>query len=168
MRSTLLTILALTLGSVVFLAQDFSRCANDLEALHRKADDASRAAASARSAADHFRVAKSIFEVCREGARKNSCRDESSAVEAADSYLQLARLKLDSALNDVSRAVRDVQTSCGMREARPASGELSLDQAMCSSFRSTKYLSGVEETMTQCKKYMSETDCKACLATPKE
>jgi hypothetical protein len=122
MRSTLLTISTFALGSAVFLAQmDFSRCEDDLVTMQLKADDASRVAANVRIAADQLHSAKSNLDLCKaSGTRKKSCREESNAVEAADSKLQSARFKLDSALSDASRAVSDVQISCEMHEAQPA------------------------------------------------
>jgi hypothetical protein len=82
-------------------AADLGSCADALDKLHREARDASEAAHAAESA-------KSSFE---------SCRNMASFGGGSDCYWERSAVKdairnFSSAMDDVERAVRNVNASC--------------------------------------------------------
>ena len=163
MNSTKLLLVALmaTIAtSSVLLAQvDFSSCADDLDRVRRRASyaaDAAREAETAQTDYDQCRSDPKFYDLLRDGCSSKSLRLRSTISD------------LQSAFDDVARAMRNATSSCGIGTVSRSSitGVSESNQGMCATLRSAKSRLSIDSLMSVCKSNMPESECKACIAAP--
>ncbi len=138
-------LLALCLSVGPVWSTSYHSCRSDLDDLKQASDDA---ATRARQAAD----AEDDVDDCT---GTDDCRSKRDDYESAKD-------SLESALEDVASKVRAASSSCGFDLTQP----LSLDHAkarFCKALNRQRMYLPPAVLLNECKKTMTEEECKACL-----
>lgn len=155
------SLLMLSLASCGAWAADLSSCADDLDRLRKASRDASDQASTARSK-------QSDLEDCRndrDGAeyKNDRCRDKASDFESAMSSLR-------SEMDTVDGRIRSARTSCGYNLTSIDGTATTLPRpegtgdSQCDLYRGYRGKLPFDALIKTCSQYMSEGDCKRCLA----
>jgi hypothetical protein len=142
-------LLALCLLIGPISAADYSSCRSALDDLRQRSDDA---ATKAREVAD----AEEDLEECRSSQPISECRSKLNDYESEKD-------SLDSALEDVASKVRDVSSSCGIDLSQAASLEHAKARFCKALNRGRMYYMPTAVLLDQCKKSMTEEECRKCL-----
>lgn len=173
--SVLIAVGLLTVSAGIAYAQDWSSCADDLDTLRRRSDDASTAAQDANSAKSQLDRARDEFENCRRYPAvydlfKDGCSNQRSTAESALSAYKSAVGDLESKLDDVDSKVRSVSSSCSSRLSSVLGPPLVVpsgvsNQSLCRSLLRFKGRMEKTSLIELCSKYMPADQCSLCLTS---
>ena len=163
-----LTGFVILLLATTVLAADWNGCHDDLDALRRRASDASDAAEQILQAADELDTKRRDLQDCKafpdiHDLLKDGCQSQRSEYESARSEYQSAKDALESDLDDVDSAVRSASGSCSYSfGSATVPGQRTADP-LCRVMQKYKGRSSVPNLLEMCKKSRSEQECRKCL-----
>jgi len=156
----------------VYAQVDFSACADALDTLRRRARDASDPAMQADSAKMEFDRKRDKYNNCRQFPQvydlfRDGCQNQLREARSASEELDSAVSTLESALDDVDRAVREVASSCGGGVSTTnVPGVTENHQQFCQIVRRFRGRLDTERLKTSCQQNMTAAECNACLSAP--
>ncbi|MEO6746460.1 MAG: hypothetical protein ABIN08_18425 [Caldimonas sp.] len=154
-------------------AQDWSTCANDLDYLRRRSDDASSAAKEADEAKQKFEREKEEFETCRRFPQsydlyRDGCRSKRADAESALSQYKSSVSEVASKLSDVDSKVRSVASSCASDVSAvlgppPKVPDGVANPQLCRTVLGFRDRLPTKSLIALCSQHMSVEECNRCM-----
>ena len=168
--------LACCLFGLPAASQDWSDCASELDALRRRAADASSAAEEAEDKKRRAETARQELQQCLQFPQvydfmRDSCNSKRLELQSAlDDYKRQLR-ELEDGLNDVDSKVRGSASACSMELSRvvgPAptipAGVLPGNKDACALYLRYKgRLPATASLLQTCSKQIGDSQCRLCL-----
>ena len=171
----LITLCAAVLIIATSLAEaaDWTNCADDLDYLRRRAGDASDKAREVDSKRSEFERKREELRTCVQfpesfDLMRDRCQSLRSAAESAQRNYRSELTSLGSALDDVDRKIRSVNSSCTSQLQQTLGPPAPVPQGAsdvgsCRIYRNYKVQLPMAKLLEVCRTTMTEQQCKACL-----